>query len=173
MIRIYIGLVLIALTALSISCNGEEDKPAFTMAYEMDFDIPAGLNTFVNHVFPKGPLNTSIQNFSGQFPLADIKSIRTIRATVSPVFSNTDFSVIDESIIDIFDPDDSNDLFEAAYTIQVPNRQLSTLELVPSLTNLQEVMIKDKFGLNFEFRLRTISTTNQTWRLRLELGAFE
>lgn len=155
---------------LTVSCKKDKARPAFELKYFMEFEIPAGLNTFTFHQFSFQNEESGIQFFLEQNNLdtSDIVSINTSFARLSSILGNEDLSIIDEIVIDVFRPSDPQDNFEAAYTFQIPLRNTNRIQLVPSITNLKEVLQEDFFDLVIHIRFRSIPP--RTSPVQLEIG---
>lgn len=152
------------------SCKRDSKRPAFEMRYFLEFDVPAGLNTFTYHQFTFQMEESGMEFFLEQNDLdtSQISSIHTSFARISSLLDNEDLSIIDEVVIDLFKPSDSQLNYEAAYTFQVPTRKINRIQLVPSITNLKEVLQEDHFDMVIHIRFRGIPPRN--FPALLEIG---
>ncbi|TVR84383.1 MAG: hypothetical protein EA409_01210 [Saprospirales bacterium] len=156
------------------SCKRDSKRAAFEMRYLMEIEIPAGLNVFTFHQFPVQKEASGINFFLDQANLnpEDIVAINTSFGRVTTLLGDEDLSIIDEIVIDLFRTDDNRLNYEAAYTFQIPIRRLSRIDLVPSITNLKEVLLKDEFDLVMHVRFRGIPPRNFTVLLEIGFEAF-
>ena len=173
--RVLMAVALAGVVLLGgISCGKNDTRAAFEMRYIMEIEVPAGLNTFNFHQLVIQNEQTGIDFFLDQnnLELDDIVSINTSFARLSTLLGEEDLSMIDEIVIDLFKPGNSDLNFEAAYTLQVPIRNINRIQLVPSITNLKEVLTGEKFDMVMYVRFRSIPPRNFTAVLDIGFEAF-
>lgn len=171
----FIALVFLLLMVLTgVSCKRDGKRAAFEMRYLMEIEIPAGLNVFTFHQFPVQKEPSGINFFLEQAKLEaeDIVAINTSFGRLTTLLGDEDLSMIDEIVIDLFRSDDNRLNYEAAYTFQIPIRRLSRIDLVPSITNLKEVLMEDQFDLVMHVRFRGIPPRSFTVVLEMGFEAF-
>ncbi|TVQ50218.1 MAG: hypothetical protein EA362_02780 [Saprospirales bacterium] len=170
-----LSMVLILIFSLSFfSCRKEKARPAFEMRYFIDFEVSAGANLFTYHQYPVQKIPTGIDFFLEQnnIEAGDIITVNTSFARLGTVFDNENLSIIDEIIIDLFIPTDQSINYEAAYTLQIPIRSQNRIQLVPSITNLRDVLIAEEFDLVPNIRFRGIPPRNFTAQLEIAFEVF-
>lgn len=172
-----VGLLLLLILIFSssfISCRKDNARPAFEMRYFIEFEVNAGANLFTYHQYPVQKIPTGIDFFLEQNNIEEdeILTVNTSFARLGTVFDNEDLSIIDEIIIDLFIPTDQSINYEAAYTLQIPIRSQSRIQLVPSITNLRDVMVAEEFDLVPNIRFRGIPTRNFTAQLEIAFEVF-
>lgn len=167
-------IALIFILVSGISCKKDDVRATFEMRYTLEFNIPAGLNTFTFHQFVVQNQATGIDFFLDQNGLKkeDIATINTSFAEVTTFLGDEDLSMLDEVVIDVFKPQQREINFEAAHTIQIPFRKTSRIQLLPSITNLKEVLTGREFDLVMHMRFRSLPPRNFTAILEIEFEAF-
>ncbi len=173
-VRILAWILAIAVVAGSFSCRSDSARPVFEMRYIFEVEVPAGLNTFNFHQLVLQNEETGIDFFLEQnnIEFEDIAAINTSFARLTTLLGDEDLSMIDEIVIDLFKPDNRDLNFEAAYTLQIPVRNIDRVQLIPSITNLKEVLGGDQFDVVMHTRFRSIPPRNFTAVLEIGFEAF-
>lgn len=167
-------MLLVLAAALILSCNEEDAKPAFKMQHQFDFTIQPGLNVFETHFFPikNIPSAFQIEANAADVELADVKSVHSGRVTLYPAFSNHDLSILEEVVVNVYPTAELIDRHEAAYSFQIPTREINRLDLAASLTNLLEVFDRNRYSIEIGLRFRATTQQEMNLRLEIEFNAF-
>jgi hypothetical protein len=167
-------LAVFIISISTFSCKKDRARPAFEMRYFIEFNVAAGANLFTYHQYPVQKIATGIDFFLDQNNVEsnDIITINTSFARLSTQFEDEDLSIIDEIIIDLFIPNDPARNYEAAYTLQIPLRKQSRIQLVPSITNLKDVLTGEEFDMVAYIRYRGIPARNFTALLEIGFEVF-
>jgi len=149
------------LLLLFSACTRDTREKLFELRFNnLQFTIPAGLNTFQSYYFPFSPLSTNIQNQLKAFQLTagDIGGIYPAYATLRALDNNIDLDFIDEVSIRICGINESSCRLEVFYLQPVPFNAGREIRLLPSLANGQSILLDENFKLEVVLlRLRNIS----------------
>ncbi|GEM_PF-3343957 len=172
--RLLIWILAAAVITGGLSCRSDSARAVFEMRYIFEVNVPAGLNTFNFHQLVLQNKETGIDFFLEQNNLEfeDISAINTSFARLTTLLGDEDLSMIDEIVIDLFKPDNRDLNFEAAYTLQIPIRGIDRVQLIPSITNLKEVLGGQQFDVVMHMRFRSIPPRNFTAVLEMGFEAF-
>ena len=134
-------------------CSCRDDEPVlFPLSFEENFTVPAGLNTFTIHVFSLRDIPTfysqQIQNLASD---EEVSSILPGRASLNALFSNIDFSVIEEVIVYVTDSNDSDDRREVFFRQDIPFNTDDQLLLFASLSEVIDILENDTIDIELEF----------------------
>lgn len=148
--------MFVALPLLFSACKG--DGLGFTMTYQQDFEIQAGLGVFDTHVFliPDIPTNMAAFLSTNDANENDITAIIPREAELSVNFANIDFAFIQEVVVEIYS-DENQRGREIFYRENVPLNTGIRIALIPSLPDIQEFLMADDFNIRIELRLREFS----------------
>lgn len=171
----WIVLPILIMSLSTLSCKKDRARAAFEMRYFLEFDVTAGANLFTYHQYPVQKIPTGIDFFLDQNSIEanEIITINTSFARLSSQFENEDLSIIDEIIIDLFIPSDPSRNYEAAYTLQIPIRKQSRVQLVPSITNLRDVLTGEEYDMVAYIRFRGIPPRSFTALLEIGFDVFK
>ncbi len=158
-------------------CNGDSINVAFDMQYpNLQFTVPAGLNTIDAHFFIIRDIPTNKAAFFGNIDEVDIVEISPSAAIVRGVQGNlADYSFVDEIVVRICDDNDisQENIFqkcrrEIFFREAIPFNTGNRVELIPNAINLKAELIKDNFTVAVVFnRLRDFSPLEMPTRLEL------
>lgn len=168
-------LFVAAISAMALAGCKKEDSngPWFDLPYSRQFDIPAGIGAFAVHHFylqniPSRYVSALMQQGKTD---ADVTSILTTQATLTGVFGDADFGIVDQVSLRIYHESDPTDYVEIAYRQPVPLDPGNTLPLIPSLADSKRLASADYFSLDLAVWLRGTTTDNTSVQLDLLLKA--
>ncbi len=141
------------------SACGNDENLLFEMPYQVEFEIPAGLNTIDEHVFEVNNIPTnadSIFSFYGYEKDAILRIDPGI-ANLSAIFSNSNYGFIREAAIEIFN-DDNERGKEVFFRIEIPRNIGSQMSLAATLVDAQEFLKQDKFNIRLILDTRELSS---------------
>lgn len=164
---------LIALSTLISSCNKDEVDYLFEVDYTFEVTVPSGQNPVASIVFPFQNLPSRVlQELNNRgLTMEDIKRVGTARARLDLLEFDGDFSNFVEAEVNVYNgPNPLINPYEAAYTIEIRDRSLDQLDLVPSLTNLIEPMTKDLVSIELQLRQRRIIPVEFPIRFTIAFG---
>jgi len=159
-------LFLSLLPILLFACG--DNFTGFDMSYRVDFEIPAGLNTFDTHVFETYNIPTNKTSFltANSVEEQDITRITPREARLSINFSEEDFYFVQEIIIEMFTVDDQTGK-EVFFREVIPLNTGASIDIIPSLPEVTEFLLSERFSIRTEMRLRDISPTFIEARLEM------
>lgn len=171
-ISLKVGILLLCCLAFA-GCKKEETLPGFDMIYTQDFSFPAGIGPFVTHHFYFKNLFTRYDNLLTQAGKTDaeISRILTLQASLSGIFGDANFNVVEEASLRIYNESDPLGFIEVAYRFPTPIDPSNTLDLIPSLADAKKIMSQDRFSIDLALRLRNTTFDETPVRLNLQFKA--
>lgn len=150
----------------------KKDKSDFELTYNANFEISAGLPPF-----PFQNVDITIPNFNVEQRLAaegftadDITTATTRALQFDIINSTADFSFLQEAIMEI--RADGLPQIEIGYLDFVPNNQGASLDLIPSLPDVQEYLTQNSFTVIFKMAPRFSPAQFSDVRLYLSFDVF-
>jgi len=148
------SLIVLFLSLLFLQCK-EEPQILFEMPYRVDFEITAGLNPFDAHYFNSPNINSKVDTLFSVHNVDqnEIISIQPHIGRLSTVFNDVDYDFVRDISVRIYndDPDDFREIF---YRDELPLNTKGDIDLLPTLTDIQDFVKNDQFNIivRFEFR---------------------
>ena len=168
-----IGMVIL----LQISCTPEQPDFLFESDYLLvkSEPIAAGQSPLLTYFWSESNIKSKIEGQLGEHGLKfeDIQQIRTAVANLRVRNLDGDLGTLGEVIMRISDASNPNLKLEAAYTIYLDEKQKTEINLVPSLTNLLDVMSGDRFNIELQLRFRRVNATPLDVELFVKFGVVE
>ncbi|MBK7425793.1 MAG: hypothetical protein IPI60_01515 [Saprospiraceae bacterium] len=155
-VKYYLSLLLSAIL-LSPACVKENNGRNFEMAYDnLLFTMPAGLNPFEIHYFVLRDIPLNKVFYFEQNNVTDQTKwrIKPHAARLQSVFGSVDYNFIEEAAVVIFTEEQPNLNLELFFRNPVPMNQGPSLDLVPTLADIQSLLKTDKINLRVKLRLR-------------------
>lgn len=163
--------IIITLLILSIACKKDRRERIFELTYpNFEFQFPAGLSQFQARVFAFPVVATDINNYLQQFS-TDTSAITAINPYYATITNNNniDFDFLQEVSVRACPVGTECSAFdEVFYLDDLRNRNLSRLNLLPTLRNMKSLLSGQNFRLEIVFFLSEISPF--TMDCRLEMG---
>jgi len=167
------ALLLMASAMQLSSCGDKDEEFLFEVNYAYNIDVPRGQNPSLSIVFPFTNLESDVALELDRrgISMDDVTTINTTRARLDLIDFNSDFSNFEEVVVNTYlGIDPTANPFEAAYTIEIRERYQDQLDLVPSLTNLKEVMVSDRFSMELQLRPRRVILESMEVRFSISFG---
>ena len=157
MIKLEITFVLI-LGIISLSCR-KRDPVLFEIPFQLNFEIPAGLNPFEKHYFRITNVPTNIQVLREQFNVAPDQPlrIRPASAIFSSLLQDLDFEFIQEIGISVYhglNQDDATDVFLTDF---IPVNAGRNVNILPFDDDVADVVNVQSINFLVSFRLRAVT----------------
>jgi hypothetical protein len=172
----FIICFLLLISGLQCSCNGDEGQELILVPFQVQFEVPAGLNPALEHRV----LITNIQNsFVGLLEQNGIDTSRISAVTAGngqflEMNGVMDLNFLLELEIRIFsnlNPDYSKEIY---YRNNIPINTGSTLDLFPSLSNIEDIIFEPGMSLEITFkRLNGPTPATTDVRFTFDLVAIE
>lgn len=157
-----------------ILVNGCSKDPhyLFEMGYQRDFEIKAGLNTVEEHNFVLNNFNVDTAGNIGSRGLtySKVNGIFPSTMILQNISSGTALNFLYDVSVLIVDRENPNVYLEAFYREPVPTDTGIQLDLIPTLADFKQILIKNNFNVRVKFRLRNNSPEFITARLIFKLG---
>ncbi len=169
-IKTYSLIAFLSVLLFTSSCN-KDNEGLFNVPFQVDFTIPAGLNTFDTHYLIINDIPSTVANLINQNGIdkESIQSINPKEAIISSIFGNQTYDLFREISVEIFpsggDPDRG---FEAFYRDPVPANAGDDLGLIGTLINAKDILIEDRFSLRIRMEMRYIPQQFVESRLNFE-----
>ena len=158
--NICIKSLILGLVILTIgSCRKDNQEFLFEVNHNFTVNIPAGQTPFLSLVFPFESVQSLIvQELANRgMSVDDINFIQTSRARLDLNTFEGDLSAFHTAVSNVYlGPDPKDNPYEACYTIEIRDRFTDRLDIVPSLTNLKDVLTKDRYNLELVLSSRRI-----------------
>lgn len=167
-------LLLLSVALLGFSCKKDDGpRPGFDLIYQQEFIIPAGISAFDVHHFQIENITSRYQQSLDQQGKtdADITGVLTQQATLSGIFGDADFSIVDQVSVRIYDASDPTDYVEIAYRYPTPLDPGNSLPLIPSLADAKRFIQNPRFSLDVVIWLRNTTQLETDVRLNLQMKA--
>jgi len=174
--RILLALLLLPILLASSGCGNNDENYLFEVEYAFDIQIPDGQNAFQSLVIPFENLQSKVKTEMSNRGLSedDIRIVQTSRARIDLVDFDGTLGVLSEVEVNLYQGlNPSVNPYEACYTIQIPDRNLEQLDLVPSLTNLKEILVDDAFNMEMVMSWKRINLIPMNARFSITFGAIE
>lgn len=159
MFRLLFGILI---SVVFLSC-GDKTVPLFTIDFQEQFSIPAGLNTIETHTFIIQDIPALLESYKANFNVLDedIASILPSRGRINQIFSNIDFDFIQSVSIWMVSNVDPQYRYELYYLDFVPVNTGDEIRLLSGISNLKDLMNEGSFDLEIKLKFRTFPP-NQT-----------
>ena len=136
--------------------NCEKEEPfLFSMDYERNFEIPAGLNIFSPWDFQLNNIPTSKVAFlsANNATEEDVTEITPRSARITSLIASEDFSFIRDISVRMY-KNDVSDYQEIFYRDNIPLNTSGNLSLIPTLVNVEKKLFDEEFNvvIKMEFR---------------------
>lgn len=153
-----------------LSCGTSENLLG-EMELEAELLIPAGLNTFDTHYFYVRDVPTRISSVIVNSQ-DGIDRIQASNAQLVGRFQDVDYGIISEIIINVMSPDDPSNLKEVFYNNRIPFNQSDDLQLLSSLSNVNDLLTEDFVDLEIRIVFRSITPRELDSRLLLQFNLY-
>ncbi len=164
-------LLLLVLPFLGFACKEDGQKSIlFEMTYEVDFEVPAGLNTIEDHFFVfqnQTSILDSLLKFHG-YTREDISEVNPQIAQLTSIFSGEEYDFVRELSLYLYVDEVDGRRSEAFWRPSVPLNTGGILEIPGTLINAQDFFFEPKF--NYELRLDTRQFTDTFIGTRLRIS---
>ncbi len=166
-------LTLIGMMLLSTSCNRNE--ASFLVDTFIEMNVPAGFSSDrILTLRQEVPFPLSLALDANNVNDGDIVGIHGSLGFVAPrILAEADLSFINEIEIDVLDPEDPTFGLEIFHYVQRDFNRRSSLDLTPSLPNVQNFVRDDMIFLQIELAFNTPPPANFNLLFQLQLGVFE
>lgn len=165
----YVLSLLLAVLMLQ-ACKDDSRQVLFSVPYEFNFEIRAGLSTFQQHTFEITNIDTRMDSLLNFYELdaASISEVNGREARFTMITPSGDYSFMREISVLVFDPV-TGTRRELFFNDRVPLNTGNELQLIPALTNARELMLEDKFNVLVEMQFRDVPTQFIPTRFRFSV----
>ena len=173
---IAIAFLLIGVILMGTSGCGKDDQVyLFEVDHAFDVTIPAGQSTITDLVFPFEHLSSLIAGELNNRGLNadDITAIQTSRARLDLVSFEGDLSDLRAVIVNTYSGPVPSNPYEAGYTIQIRDESTDRIDIIPSLTDLKDVLRLDVFNMELVMKFRRIAPRPMQARFTISFGVVE
>lgn len=170
-------LALVVLVGGMLSSCGKNDEDyLFEVDHAFDIVIPDGQNQFQSLVIPFKDIQSKIALELNNRGLSadDVDVVQTSRARIDLVGFDGSLGVLSEVEVNLYQGlDPTLNPYEACYTIQIQDRYLERIDLVPSLTNLKEILKKDVFNMELVMSWKRVNLVSMNARFTISFGVLD
>lgn len=170
--------ILIGLMAgmVTLSCKKDDRVELFELNYPpppIEFEILPGLNTFDTHIYTFSPIPTKYLARLAESGHSDeeVIAIEAKDAFLTSLFEDENLYFIHRISIYIFDPFKPEDKVEFLYLDPVPFKNQTVIRLFPGITDIDEWIRREFFGLEIRLNFRENSPTLLQMKLEFDLRA--
>lgn len=153
------------------SCKKDDPKVLATLRYEVNVDLPAGLNTLETHYLrindfqPRLSANLDAQGISR----SRVTGIQPALVQVQALFTNAPLDFVREAKMDIIEDTSFRSLMELFWTPQVPPNTNTAFNIPGNQVNAITLWEKDKVDLALGLAFRYPSPELMTLRVQFTL----
>lgn len=164
----YLFVLTISIFML-LSCQ-QEEVPIFEMELEVDFTIPAGLNSILLHGFEIKSIPTFIEAYTSD--TSTISRIHASDAILGGRFGEIDYSIVNSIAIWAISPSDPNNRKEVFYQDFIELDHRGSLPLFSSLSEVKDLLTNDKVDLEIQLFFRTFTSRELESRISMNFKAY-
>lgn len=160
------GILLLPLLFLTACGDDSQKDVIFEMTYQVNFEIPAGLNTIEDHYFQFKNINSTLDSllvFHG-FTRDDITTINPKTARFTSLFADEEYDFIHECSMYLFQGAANSEIYEAFWRTEIPLNTRDFLDMPGTLLDATDFFLEPKFNLEWRLDTRTITPTFLTTR---------
>lgn len=142
---------------LGSGCSKDLPANVFEIPFDnIRFTIPAGLSPFDAHFFIIREIRLNKSFFYDQGQVQDPDKVRLIpgSARMYQLSSNVDYECIERISVQVFTPSHPNANLELFFRDPVPFNNGPGLNLIPTLTEIQDITPNDEINLRIRIQLR-------------------
>lgn len=165
------SLISLLCLLLFVSNCGKDDEGLFDVPLQIDFTIPAGLNTFETHYLIIEDIPSTVANLIDQngLQVEEITSINPKTGLISSIFGNQTYDLFRTFSVEIFSSGDNpNRAREIFYRDPVPLDAGNELGLIGTLIDTKDILVEDRFALRIRMELRYIPQQFVETQLNME-----
>ncbi len=144
----------------------------FEIPYQRDFEIKAGLNPVEEHNFLLNNffVDTAVLFGSRNITSDKISSIVPVAMQIVNLSGNSSFDFVNDVSLIVSDRDIPNLNFEAFYRDPVPADTGPQIDMVATLADFKQIILKNNFNARVRFRLRRTTQEFITVRVVFKFG---
>lgn len=163
--------ILLMIAAMGSSC-GSESPTLFTMPMEVNFTIPAGLNTIDTHYFEFDNVPTFYRNYVNANNETFVDHINSGRAEINARLDNIDWGMLRIVEVHILDPQDRDRTKLAFYEDQIRFSNAGELRLLSAIPEFKDVILNDFVTVQLRLAFRRVPTQQIDGRLTMNFVAY-
>lgn len=159
-----------------LGCEKDSKNSSFEIPLQRDFYVNAGLSPIIGHFyeFTNVPTNVSFLLDQSNVIKGDVVEIAPLTCRIETVFGSSNLDFLFEVTVSIAPASDPDLRYEVFYRDPVPDNTGTTLDLIPTLANVMDVMCEDNIIVTLSFvQLRNTNASDFEGRLLMEFGVIE
>ncbi len=170
--RLYIGILIVLF--LTSSCR-DKSQEVFSITNETDFNIVAGLNNILTHIFVIENLTSTLEAAAQQngYNLEDLSKVNSSTAEFRGKFEDLDYSNIERVAVNLVDPTGEFPKREIFFQEIININHSGPLQLFGSLSDVKELLSQPTYNLEVELRFRAPTTQTLENRFIYNFVAFD
>lgn len=150
----------------------KEQSFLFEIPYQRDFEIKAGLNPVEEHNFLLNNFFVDTAALFGSRKMTSdmINNIQPITMQIVNLSSNSSLEFINDISLIVIDKDKPNLNFEAFYRDPVPADTGPQVDMVATLADFKQIILKNNFNVRVRMRIRRTTQEFITARVIFKFG---
>ena len=159
--------ILVLFTLISVLGCNRDNRARVEQRLNVEFDIPAGLNTLETHIFVIRDINSFFESTligSGRSAL-DIDEINASTANMEFPFTSGNVNFLNRLSIRIFPSGRPDEFKEMYYLDFIPNNVKNPVNLFGTIADLTPILQNGKFDMEVRLNFRTFTQPNPNVRI--------
>ncbi|MEE9373932.1 MAG: hypothetical protein V3V00_12850 [Saprospiraceae bacterium] len=161
-------IFLLSLSFLSCTKNA---PILFEIETEGAFVVAPGLDNIQTHIWTIKNIRTNVNALTNETTRDLVEGMFASTAVIEAPFTDFDFRLVNMVTINIWDPNNPNDKREVFFMDRRNNNQREELQLFSSLSEVKDILFKDRFDAQVKIRFATFTPTIIESRLKMNFIA--
>ena len=169
----YLTFLFVILLSFS-SCRNNSSE-IFSITNEAEFNIPAGLDNILTHIFLIENLPSTFEAATNQngFTVDEIARVNSSTAEFIGKFETIDYSNIQRVAVNLVDPTGEFPSREIYFQEVIPTNHSGPLQLFGSLSDVKDLLSKPTHNIEIELQFRSPTTLTLENRFIYNFVAFD
>jgi hypothetical protein len=166
-------LFILPIVFLISGCN-KENRARTEQRLQVQFDLPAGLNTLETHIFVIRDINSFFEATlieSGR-SASDIDEINSAAANMEFPFTSGNINFLSRLSVRIFPSGRPDEFKEMYYLDFIPNNVNNPLNLFGTIADLTPIIQNGKFDMEVRLNFRTFTQPNPNVRINFGYNVY-
>lgn len=153
----------------------KKEQEIFSITNETEFNIPAGLDNLLTHIFVIEDLKSTLEAAATQkgLSLDDLSRVNASTAEFRGKFQQVDYSNISRVAVNMVDPAGELPKREVFYQEIININHSGPLQLFGSLSDVKSLLSNNDYNLEIELRFRAPTTMTLENRFIYNFVAFD
>lgn len=168
-------LSFLCLVTLALCSCGNRSTEIFSMTNEAEFNIPAGLDNVLTHIFVIENLPSTFEAATNQngFTVDQISKVNSSTAEFIGKFESVDYSNIERVAVNLVDPTGEFPTREIYFQEVIDINHSGPLQLFGSLSDVKDLLSQPTHNIEIELQFRAPTTLTLENRFIYNFVAFD